>query len=187
MVTGHLPESENLSFKYMYSFIRASALVFSLAVTLYFTLHAQCVNFADLCPNFGLPPWQIPHQPGEKKLDDFSRLPVKMIIYQNNHKSNSNKAGRKFVLFNWKRKGGLVTGSKIKKKSFLSRSPTPCLICSKGNSVIIWCRLHAKRCSPAGNRTRVFRVTGGDTDHYTTEDLTVPQMKTNHLFSLRRP
>ena len=28
-----------------------------------------------------------------------------------------------------------------------------------------------KRSSPAGNRTRVFRVTGGDTDHYTTEDL----------------
>ena len=24
--------------------------------------------------------------------------------------------------------------------------------------------------SPAGNRTRVFRVTGGDTYHYTTED-----------------
>ena len=24
--------------------------------------------------------------------------------------------------------------------------------------------------SPAGNRTRVFRVTGGDTHHYTTED-----------------
>ena len=29
-----------------------------------------------------------------------------------------------------------------------------------------------KKCnSPAGNRTRVFRVTGGDTYHYTTEDL----------------
>ena len=28
-------------------------------------------------------------------------------------------------------------------------------------------------CSPAGNRTRVFRVTGGDTDHYTTEESTV--------------
>ena len=26
--------------------------------------------------------------------------------------------------------------------------------------------------SPAGNRTRVFRVTGGDTYHYTTEDCT---------------
>ena len=25
--------------------------------------------------------------------------------------------------------------------------------------------------SPAGNRTRVFRVTGGDTYHYTTEDI----------------
>ena len=25
--------------------------------------------------------------------------------------------------------------------------------------------------SPAGNRTPVSRVTGGDTDHYTTEDL----------------
>ena len=29
--------------------------------------------------------------------------------------------------------------------------------------------------SPAGNRTRVFRVTGGDTHHYTTEDLAEPQ------------
>ena len=27
-----------------------------------------------------------------------------------------------------------------------------------------------KRASPAGNRTPVFRVTGGDTHHYTTED-----------------
>ena len=36
-----------------------------------------------------------------------------------------------------------------------------------------------KRCSPAGNRTRVFRVTGGDTDHYTTEEGTF-------LRSLRR-
>ena len=27
--------------------------------------------------------------------------------------------------------------------------------------------------SPAGNRTPVSRVTGGDTDHYTTEDLLV--------------
>ena len=27
--------------------------------------------------------------------------------------------------------------------------------------------------SPAGNRTRVFRVTGGDTDHYTTEEFTL--------------
>ena len=25
--------------------------------------------------------------------------------------------------------------------------------------------------SPAGNRTRVFRVTGGDTYHYTTEEI----------------
>jgi hypothetical protein len=28
-----------------------------------------------------------------------------------------------------------------------------------------------KKDSPAGNRTRVSRVTGGDTYHYTTEDL----------------
>ena len=28
-----------------------------------------------------------------------------------------------------------------------------------------------KKSSPAGNRTRVFRVTGGDTYHYTTEDV----------------
>ena len=27
-----------------------------------------------------------------------------------------------------------------------------------------------KKASPAGNRTPVFRVTGGDTHHYTTED-----------------
>ena len=27
--------------------------------------------------------------------------------------------------------------------------------------------------SPAGNRTRVFRVTGGDTYHYTTEEWTL--------------
>ena len=27
-----------------------------------------------------------------------------------------------------------------------------------------------KETSPAGNRTRVFHVTGGDTHHYTTED-----------------
>ena len=27
-----------------------------------------------------------------------------------------------------------------------------------------------KKSSPAGNRTPVFRVTGGDTHHYTTED-----------------
>ena len=31
----------------------------------------------------------------------------------------------------------------------------------------------SKKRSPAGNRTRVFRVTGGDTDHYTTEDCTL--------------
>ena len=30
-----------------------------------------------------------------------------------------------------------------------------------------------KKNSPAGNRTRVFRVTGGDTYHYTTEDYLV--------------
>ena len=28
-----------------------------------------------------------------------------------------------------------------------------------------------KKSSPAGNQTRVFRVTGGDTYHYTTEDV----------------
>ena len=28
-----------------------------------------------------------------------------------------------------------------------------------------------KKDSPAGNRTRVVRVTGGNTHHYTTEDL----------------
>ena len=29
---------------------------------------------------------------------------------------------------------------------------------------------HEKKSSPAGNRTPVSRVTGGDTNHYTTED-----------------
>ena len=33
--------------------------------------------------------------------------------------------------------------------------------------------------SPAGNRTRVFHVTGGDTHHYTTEDVEAGQQKTN--------
>ena len=31
--------------------------------------------------------------------------------------------------------------------------------------------------SPAGNRTRVFRVTGGDTYHYTTEDICFRPLK----------
>ena len=31
--------------------------------------------------------------------------------------------------------------------------------------------------SPAGNRTRVFRVTGGDTYHYTTEDIWFSQLE----------
>jgi hypothetical protein len=30
-----------------------------------------------------------------------------------------------------------------------------------------------KKNSPAGNRTRVSRVTGGDTDPYTTEDMNI--------------
>ena len=35
-----------------------------------------------------------------------------------------------------------------------------------------------KEVSPAGNRTRVFHVTGGDTHHYTTEDLREQPQKT---------
>ena len=35
-----------------------------------------------------------------------------------------------------------------------------------------------KEVSPAGNRTRVFHVTGGDTHHYTTEDLEDRSQKT---------
>ena len=31
--------------------------------------------------------------------------------------------------------------------------------------------INDKKSSPAGNRTPVSRVTGGDTNHYTTEDL----------------
>ena len=38
--------------------------------------------------------------------------------------------------------------------------------------LIIVKRRKKKLHSPAGNRTRVFRVTGGDTYHYTTEDYT---------------
>jgi len=34
-----------------------------------------------------------------------------------------------------------------------------------------WFQKSVKKVSPAGNRTPVSRVTGGDTDHYTTEDL----------------
>ena len=39
--------------------------------------------------------------------------------------------------------------------------------------------------SPAGNRTRVFRVTGGDTYHYTTEDdLANPTIKVNYIMNV---
>ena len=45
-----------------------------------------------------------------------------------------------------------------------------------------------KSISPAGNRTPVSRVTGGDTDHYTTEELSVlglmDYVMTKHPFSL---
>ena len=34
-----------------------------------------------------------------------------------------------------------------------------------------------KKASPAGNRTPVFRVTGGDTHHYTTEDVAISKSK----------
>ena len=44
---------------------------------------------------------------------------------------------------------------KVKKKAFLSIHLNP----------------KTKRISPAGNRTPVSRVTGGDTHHYTTEEL----------------
>ena len=37
-----------------------------------------------------------------------------------------------------------------------------------GNNIIL---TFEKNSSPAGNRTPVFRVTGGDTHHYTTEEL----------------
>ena len=40
--------------------------------------------------------------------------------------------------------------------------------------------------SPAGNRTPVSRVTGGDTDHYTTEDLLTDEILRNRtLFNLK--
>ena len=35
--------------------------------------------------------------------------------------------------------------------------------------------------SPAGNRTRVFRVTGGDTHHYTTEEWTLTSVQLEYL------
>ena len=37
--------------------------------------------------------------------------------------------------------------------------------------------LNKKRVSPAGNRTPVSRVTGGDTHHYTTEDSVMIEVK----------
>ena len=37
----------------------------------------------------------------------------------------------------------------------------------------IWLSTKTVRVSPAGNRTPVSRVTGGDTHHYTTEDVTL--------------
>ena len=42
--------------------------------------------------------------------------------------------------------------------------------------------------SPAGNRTPVFRVTGGDTHHYTTEDdeHLVPKLPINLQFEEKR-
>ena len=36
-----------------------------------------------------------------------------------------------------------------------------------------WLSTKKVRVSPAGNRTPVSRVTGGDTHHYTTEDVTL--------------
>ena len=41
------------------------------------------------------------------------------------------------------------------------------------NSPSIYLHSIKKSISPAGNRTPVSRVTGGDTDHYTTEELDV--------------
>ncbi len=38
-----------------------------------------------------------------------------------------------------------------------------------------------KKASPAGNRTPVFRVTGGDTHHYTTEDTSIFWIKVHFL------
>ena len=38
-----------------------------------------------------------------------------------------------------------------------------------------------KKVSPAGNRTPVFRVTGGDTHHYTTEDMSIFWIKVHFL------
>ena len=37
--------------------------------------------------------------------------------------------------------------------------------------LIVYCNVHEKMSSPAGNWTPVSRVTGGDTNHYTTEEL----------------
>ena len=41
--------------------------------------------------------------------------------------------------------------------------------------------------SPAGNRTPVFRVTGGDTYHYTTEDHGLKQNQVLFISSCLRP
>ena len=39
------------------------------------------------------------------------------------------------------------------------------------------------KCSPAGNRTRAFHVTGGDTHHYTTEEA-IPTALTNNTYTI---
>ena len=44
-----------------------------------------------------------------------------------------------------------------------------------------------KKTSPAGNRTRVFRVTGGDTYHYTTEEHSLPPAKILHPIMISMP
>ena len=41
----------------------------------------------------------------------------------------------------------------------------------------------SKKISPAGNRTPVSRVTGGDTHHYTTEDSTILRAELYKLIS----
>ena len=46
-------------------------------------------------------------------------------------------------------------------------------------------RIRLAKYSPAGNRTPVSRVTGGDTDHYTTEDACKRRWKTGFCKGLR--
>ena len=62
--------------------------------------------------------------------------------------------------------------SPVKPGHFWSTMPNMAIIIVTNYSVFFTLTNseHIKKISPAGNRTPVSRVTGGDTNHYTTED-----------------